>query len=56
MQAEFPNFSWRGYAGFSQLQDEVISMDDHDDDDDFDEDDNDGDEDVCAISSEHIIL
>ena len=25
-QAEFPNFSWRGYAGFSQLQDEVISM------------------------------
>jgi len=23
-QAEFPNFSWRGYAGFSQLQDEVL--------------------------------
>ena len=25
-QAEFPNFSWRGYAGFSQLQDEVVFM------------------------------
>ena len=25
-QAEFPNFSWRGYAGFSQLQDEVLLM------------------------------
>ena len=25
-QAEFPKFSWRGYAGFSQLQDEVLMM------------------------------
>jgi hypothetical protein len=22
-QAEFPKFSWKGYAGFSQVQDEV---------------------------------
>ena len=37
-QAEFPNFSWRGYAGFSQLQDEVISMHQNGDDGDFDDD------------------